>query len=359
MRAAVMHGRKDIRIEEMPRPVPGPNELLLEVHAAGVCGTDLGEYLEGPSMFPIPGPHPITEHEGPMIPGHEFGGRIVEKGADVDGFAEGELVASGAGISCGTCFQCKTGATNLCVDYVTVGLQRNGSLAQYLTVPASACLGVDNLGLADDAVALVQPMSIAVHAMRRGRPPGDEDVIVIGAGGIGAFLIYALSREINSVVAVDLDEDRLSLAEALGARATVQSDQNAQEKLEAVSPHPRVVYEASGSEAGFRLALRATPPGSRIVVIGIQKTPMTLDLSRTTLEEREIIGTNAHVFATDFPLAAELVAGREEGWSDLAPTALPLEDLVPVAFGEMEDRTSSRIKTLLDPWIEAPRPTRI
>jgi (R,R)-butanediol dehydrogenase/meso-butanediol dehydrogenase/diacetyl reductase len=104
MRAAVMHGRKDIRIEELPRPVPGPDELVLEVHAAGVCGTDLGEYLKGPSMFPIPGPHPITEHKGPMIPGHEFGGRIVEKGADVDGFAEGELLASGAGISCGTCF---------------------------------------------------------------------------------------------------------------------------------------------------------------------------------------------------------------------------------------------------------------
>lgn len=359
MRAAVMHGRKDIRIEEVPRPVPGPDELVLEVHAAGVCGTDLGEYLKGPSMFPIPGPHPITEHKGPMIPGHEFGGRIVEKGADVDSFSEGELLASGAGISCGTCFQCKTGATNLCVDYVTVGLQRNGALAQYVTVPASACLGVDNLGLADDAVALLQPMSIAVHAMRRSRPPGDEDVVVIGAGGIGAFLIYALSRGSNSVVAVDLDEDRLSVAEALGARATVQADQNAQDKLEAVSPHPRVVYEASGSEAGLRLALRGTPPGSRIVAIGIQKTPTTLDLSRTTLEEREIIGTNAHVFATDFPLAAELVASREEGWSDLAPTALPLEDLVPVAFGEMEDRTSSRIKTLLDPWIEAPRPTRI
>lgn len=352
-----MHGRKDIRIEEVPQPEPARDELLLEVHAAGICGTDLGEYLKGPSMFPIPGPHPLTGHEGPMIPGHEFGGRIVEKGVDVEGFEVGQLVASGAGISCGTCFQCMAGATNLCVDYVTVGLQRHGALAQYVTVPAAACLAVDDLGLKDDEAPLVQPMSIAVHAMRKGRPGGDEDVVVIGAGGIGAFLIYALSNEGHPVVALDLEKDRLSVAEALGARATVDAGQDAVEALNSASPHPRVVYEASGSGPGLDLAMEATAPGSRIVVIGIQKKPTTLDMSRITLEEREIIGTNAHTFATDFPTAARLVAGREQGWSDIAPTALPLEDMVSVAFSEMASGTSPRVKTLLDPWVEAPRPT--
>ena len=99
-----MHGREDIRIEDVPEPTPGPGELLLEVGAAGVCGTDAAEFYEGPKLFPIPGPDPRTGQRGPMIPGHEFGGRVVGIGEGVEGFSEGDLVASGAGISCGVCF---------------------------------------------------------------------------------------------------------------------------------------------------------------------------------------------------------------------------------------------------------------
>lgn len=356
MRAAVMHGRQDIRIEEVADPHAGAGELVLEVHAAGVCGTDAAEFFQGPAMFPIPGPHALTGHAGPMILGHEFGGRVVAVGDGVTGFSEGSLVASGAGVSCGVCYQCRTGRTNLCIDYWTVGLQRHGGLAQYAAVPAAACLDVGDLGLTDEEAALVQPMSIAVHSMRRGRPEHGEDALVIGVGGIGAFLVHALASSGHRVIAVDLDERRLGIAASLGAWETVVGGSAAAEQLASMSPHPRVAYETSGSAAGLDLAMAATPPGSRIVAVGLQHAPTELDLKSLTLQERELIGTNAHSFAADFLIAAEMVAGRTQGWSDVAPTVLPLDELVPTALQGMRAGGSERIKTLLDPWSTDPRP---
>ena len=357
MRAALMHGKGDIRIEDVPEPAPGPDELLLEVHAAGICGSDLHEYLHGPAMFPIPGPHPITGHKGPMTPGHEFGGTVIEVGSNVSGFGVGDLVASGAGVSCGSCFQCVTGRTNLCVDYTTVGLQRHGGLAQYVAVPAAACLEVGSLGLTTDSATLVQPMSIAVHAARRGRPEVGEDLVVVGAGGIGAFIVYVLSQLRHRVIAVDLSQERLDTATFLGADLTVLGGDEAARELSVEAPNPRVVYEATGSPAGLEFALQVSPQGSRVVVVGLQPRSTEIDLKQFTLDERELIGTNAHAFPADFPTAAELVAARD-GWSDIAPVALPLEELVGVGLSEMSAGTSSRIKTLIDPWIGEPRQTQ-
>lgn len=108
--------------------------------------------------------HPHFGHRGPIIPGHEFTGIVRQVGAGVDGFNEGDLVASGAGISCGECVRCRRMRTNLCERYSTVGLSRDGALAEYVTVPAATCLQVAPYGLTPDAAALAQPMSIAVHA---------------------------------------------------------------------------------------------------------------------------------------------------------------------------------------------------
>ncbi len=340
MRAAVMYGRGDLRIEEVPVPQPGPGELLVRVTAAGICGTDLGEYSYGPRLFSIDNRHPQTDHIGPLIPGHEFGGRVVEVGDGVAGFRVGDLIASGAGVWCGECFQCVGGFTNLCVDYWTVGLNRNGALAEFVAVPASCCLAVESLGLTESMVSLPQPMSIAVHAMKRGRPEPGTDVSVIGAGGIGAFLIYALLAGGHKVTVVDIDRSKLAIPESLGAAVTTNPNEL----------HPsRVVYEASGSAPGLRTAIESTVAGGRTVAIGLQKTPATLDLHDLSITERELVGTNAHRFVDSFELAARLIGGREEGWSDFASELLPLEDLTTRVLPEMANGTSARIKHLFDP----------
>lgn len=347
-----MYGRGDLRVESVPIPAPGPHELLLEVRAAGVCGSDVGEFFHGPKMFPLEERHRVSGHVGPMIPGHEFGGTIVEMGSDVEGFAVGDLVASGAGVSCGVCFQCRTGRTNLCVDYWTVGLQRNGGLAQYVAVPADACLEVGSMGLTPTTAALVQPMSIAVHAMGRGRPGADEPVAVIGLGGIGAFLAYALAQGGHAAFGVDLDPERVEIGRTLGLADAVVGSGDLHQDLRSLTPHPRVVYEVTGTEVGLAAALEVVAPGGRVVAVGLQKTMRSLDVMALSLSERELIGTNAHAFGSAFEPAARLIASRgDTGWDGVAPGRHALESLPTDVLPAMQAGTVPRIKTLFDPWL--------
>jgi (R,R)-butanediol dehydrogenase/meso-butanediol dehydrogenase/diacetyl reductase len=360
MRAAVYHGRRDLRVEEAPEPEPGSGELLIEVHAVGVCGTDAGEWQHGPTIYAVPGPHPVTGHAGPLIPGHELSGRVVEVGDGVESFTKGMLVACGAGYVDGPAEPATSGRPNLAASYATVGLQRHGGLAQYVAVPADACLDVGPYGLSGDAAALAQPMAIAVHALHRARPQAGESALVIGAGGIGAFLAYAASRFGLDVAVADLSDDRLEIAAALGARVRLDSGEIA-DLARAVCDRGldvAIVYEVTGTDPGLRSALHvAERLGARVVLVGLHEQPRQIDLRWITLREIELIGTNAHVCGTDLPEAARLLSERVEGWGDIAPEAFPLDLIVEEGIVPIVERRSTRVKTLIDPWAAAPRPT--
>lgn len=362
MLAAVFHDAGDIRVEEVPVPWPAAGELLLKITAVGICGTDAQEYATGPHMFPIHRRDPVTGHAGPMIPGHELAGRVVAVGEGVSGWTEGALVVCGAGVACGRCWQCRRARTNLCERYASVGLQRNGGLAHYCAVPASVCLSVERHGLDEDTPALAQPMSIAVHAMRRGRLEEGEQALIIGAGGIGAFLTFAAAQCGAQVTVADLDPSRLEVARALGASATILAEGDgpgvAAQVADAGVP-PALVYEVSGSRAGLETALAVLPRGGRLVLVGLHKQPRELALREWTLTERELIGTNAHVLQADLPEALRLLAARDRPWNDVAPVALPLAELVSAGLQPLSDGRSDRIKTLIDPWAGAARPTRM
>jgi len=360
MRAAVFHGRGDVRIEEVADPTPQGSEVVLRVAAAGICGTDGHEFAHGPVMFPIHQPHSVTGHSGPMIPGHELAGIVVARGSDVIGLAEGTLVASGAGISCGSCHWCLRQRTNLCERYSTVGLQRNGALAGYVALPASTCIAADPYGLKPDAAALGQPMSIAVHAMRRGRPEPGDVAVVLGAGGIGAFLVYALSQHQVTTVVSDPSTDRLKIAQALGADVCLPSvdAEQIQASLRDRDLIPSVIYEVSGTAGGLQTAMHLAPRGCRITLIGLQANPGDVPFRDLALREIEIIGTNAHVVGTDLPEALRLLSSRTDGWGDVAPVALSLDRLLPDGLEPLAAGTSPRIKTLIDPWAASTRPTQ-
>ncbi len=360
MRAAVFHGQGDVRVETVADPVCGPGRLLLDVAAVGICGTDAHEYRSGPHMFPINTPHPVSGHVGPMIPGHELAGVVREVGAGVSGFAPGDLVVSGAGISCGQCVQCRRGRTNLCTSYSTIGLQRHGALAELVAVPADICVNVEGTGLTPDAAALAQPMAIAVHAMRRGRLTEGDEVVILGAGGIGAFLTFAACQTAATVAVFDLDAERLEIAGDLGATHTGRiGGVDPAAALEEWGIEPTVVYEVSGTVAGLRSALSLKTAGARIVLVGLQGADYSLEARRFSLEEQELIGTNAHVCGADLPEAVRLLALRERGWEDVAPRALSLDDLVGEGLKPLAEGRSTRIKTLIDPRAARSRPTRM
>jgi threonine dehydrogenase-like Zn-dependent dehydrogenase len=206
--------------------------------------------------------------------------------------------------------------------------------------------------LTPDLAALAQPMSIAVHALRRGRVEGGENVLVIGAGGIGAFVTYAAAARGCHVSAVDLDQDRLDIATALGAEITLLAESST-DGIEA-----DVVFEITGSEPGLLSALAGLGRGGRLVAVGFQKKAVALELGGLTASEQEWIGTNRIDPATDLPEAIKLLASRGQPWSDVAPLVIPL-DQVERALRAMSNGEKGPIKTLISPGAEAARQSQM
>ena len=178
------------------------------------------------------------------------------------------------------------------------------------------------------------------------------DALFIGTGGIGAFIVQAAARTGARVLACESDSARRDLASDLGA-AEVLADPAPGGAL----PTADVVFEVSGSPAGLATALRSVRRGGRVIAVGLQAPPSALDLRAVSLDEIELIGTVAHRCAIDLPAALRLLADRPEGWSDIASTAIPLERVVAEGLDPLWNRTSTQIKTLIDPRIAIARPT--
>jgi threonine dehydrogenase-like Zn-dependent dehydrogenase len=345
MRAGVLHAPGDLRVEQRDVPVPGPGEALVRVAVCGVCGSDATEYSSGPVLTVMP-----------VTLGHEFAGIVESVGEGVTEVAPGATVVCGAGISCGECKPCREGRTNLCRKYRTAGLQVDGGLAGYVVVPAATLIDVSDSGLALDTLGLAQPMSIAVHAVRRSGLRSGQEAVIVGVGGIGAFITVAAAATGARVLVVDLNQDRLELARALGASETLlATEQPLPERLAELGMDPDVFFEVSGSAPGLASVLSAAQPGATIVPLGIQKGDVPVALGQWTLREYTIIGSVAHVLATDMPEAVRLLGTRPD-WSDLAHEVLPLDQVVDGALVPLSTGKPGQIKTLIDPWIDAPRP---
>jgi threonine dehydrogenase-like Zn-dependent dehydrogenase len=324
VKAAVYHGRRDVRVEEVAEPAaPGPGDLLLDVRLAAICGTDVGEYLHGPRVIPITFRHAASGHEGPMVIGHEFLGSVAAVGDGVEGFAVGDRIVSGAGVSCGRCEWCRAGRTNLCADYYTLGLHTDGGLAEQVIVPASTGVAVAD-SCSDRAAVLAQPLSIALHSVSRaGVRPGDT-VVVIGVGGIGSFIVAAAaSVGAGAIVAVDIDDDRLATARELGATQTLLAGSG-----EIAGPDGApIVIEATGTQAGLDTALRTVRRGGTVLLVGMHHEQRPVDLMDLTIREVTLTTTQAHICATDLPRALELLA-RSDLDEHVVDRVIPLASLV-------------------------------
>jgi threonine dehydrogenase-like Zn-dependent dehydrogenase len=251
---------------------------------------------------------------------------------------------------------CARGRTNLCLSYHTLGFHRDGGMAQYVTAPASICAPVGERGLSMDTAALAQPMAIAVHARARGQVRAEQVVLILGVGGIGSFLTYACVASGARVWVADIADDRLALARALGAAQVVDSRAtDPAVALAGAGVRAETVFEVSGSAAGLDAALRAAHPGVRLVAVGIQQAPHEARFAEWTLSEYDVLGTVAHVCATDLPEALDLLAGRAEAWDDIAPAVFPIEDLVGAGLAPLGAGQPGQVKTLFDPAIAEPR----
>jgi (R,R)-butanediol dehydrogenase/meso-butanediol dehydrogenase/diacetyl reductase len=335
--AAVYHAPGDVRVEDMPQPRdPSGADVILEVTRAAICGTDASEYSHAPKFFPIAAAHPFSGHQGPTIMGHEFTGRVVASGPE--GLSIGDRVVCGAGVSCGECEWCLRGRTNLCARYYTLGLHTHGGLAQYVSTPAALCRLVPET-CSDDAAAMAQPLAVALHALRRsGAAPG-QSLAVIGAGGIGSFLIGAAAASgFSELIAIDIDDARLAAARELGASHTVNArHEDAVEAIRAATGEGAdVVLESSGAPTSPGIAIAAAKRGGTVLIVGLQAKPTALDLFAAAIREIDIKTTLAHVCDEDLAAAvamldttgfARIALGEVIGLTEIVPRGLvPLAD---------------------------------
>ncbi|GAF46978.1 zinc-dependent alcohol dehydrogenase [Rhodococcus wratislaviensis] len=349
MNAAIYYGARDIRVEEVPIPTPAPGECLVKVTRSGICGTDASEWTAGPKTFPVLRRHPNSGHQGPLIPGHEFVGEIAV--ADpTSGLGVGDRVASGAGIWCGQCRRCKTGRTNQCVHYRTLGLNVHGGMAEFVAVPSQTLRVLPN-ELSFDHAGLAQPLAVGIHAARRSGAQHGDQVVIIGAGAIGSFVLAGIKHLFDvDVTVVDFPGRRLQRAERLGADRTLGASPDiATEIADALGgDKPDVVIEASGAPNQLPTALQMVTDGGRVLAVGIPKDRPALDVHSLVFREITLDSTLAHVCDTDLPSALEILSEGVLG-AELAETPLPLNRL-----GDELDRLSSgkvEGKALIDPSV--------
>jgi threonine dehydrogenase-like Zn-dependent dehydrogenase len=211
---------------------------------------------------------------------------------------------------CGRCAWCEAGRTNLCAGYYTIGLNADGGLTERLDVPAVMCRAVP-AACTDEAAAMAQPLAVALHAVDRASVTRDETVVLIGAGGIGLFLLAGLVGRGARVVALELDEEKLRGALRLGAVAALDPrDPGLGEAIDAAlgGAPVDVVMEASGAPVAPALAQRLVRRGGRLVLVGIQAAPRDLDLADLVLREVDLLTSVAHVCDHDLPAALGLLA---------------------------------------------------
>lgn len=331
MRAAVYHGNRDLRIESVPEPSkPGPDEIALEVLRGAICGTDVTEYLHGPHFASLDRLHPASGHSGPVITGHEFVGRIVELGSNVEGFEVGQRVVPGAGNWCGKCKWCQTGRLNLCTNYFVYGLSADGGMAEMAKIPAFMCRRVPE-ACTDDAAAMAQPVAVALHAVARSTAKPGQVIALMGVGGIGSFILAAAKAQgLDPIIAIDIDDERLETASHLGATHLVNA--RSEDIGKAIRRFTgglgvEVFIEASGVPPGPATALASTQKGGHILIVGLQAEPRALDLHDMTYREITMSSTVAHVCDVDLPKALDILTT-----TDLANLTLdrviPMEALV-------------------------------
>jgi L-iditol 2-dehydrogenase len=335
MRAAVLRGTKDLAIEDRPRPTPRAGEVLVQVTAVGVCGSDVHYYQHGRiGDFVV---------RSPMVLGHESAGLVVGVGEGVDFSRVGQRVSIEPGVPDLTCEQCLAGRYNLCPAmsfFATPPV--DGSLAELVTVHEAFAHPVPD-GLTDDAAALLEPLSVGVWANRKGHVSAGSRVLVTGAGPVGLVAAQcAIAFGATEVVVADLNPHRLDLARSLGATGTVDV---ASSSLADSGFEPTVLLECSGSAGATTSALRVLARAGRAVLVGMGGDDLPLPLG--VVQNREIEVTGTFRYANTWPTALALAATGRVDLDRLVTGHFPLDRTEDALLASERDPKS--VKSVVTP----------
>lgn len=323
---AILYGINDIRLEQTPIEEPDQDEVLLQMGCVGICGSDVHYLVHGRiGNFVV---------NKPMIIGHEAAGVVVKLGKNVKHLKVGDRVAIEPGVSCRTCTFCKTGRYNLCKDMVFCATPPvHGNLRRFYKHAADFCFKLpDHVSLAEGA--LLEPLSVGVHACKRANITISSKVLILGAGPIGLVtLLVAKAMGASKIVITDLSQNRLDVAKKLGADATylVKNDCKESEVVEKIhrlfgGEEPDKTIDACGAQSSIRLAILATKSGGVAVFVGMGESEIQIPLINALVREVDIRGVFR--YANDYTDALDLLASGKIDVKPLITHNYKIEDTV-------------------------------
>ena len=347
MQALLLSEYSSLEVQDLPKPVPGADELLIAVAACGICGSDVHGY-DGSTGRRIP----------PIVMGHEAAGTVTAVGANVTDFVAGDRVTFDSTIFCGVCEFCAKGEVNLCNDRQVIGVscgeyRRYGAFAEFVTVPERVAYKLpDALGFAE--AAMLEAVSVALHGVSVSEFKGGETVLVIGAGMIGLLLLQAARVAGAARVFVsDVDTTRLKLADALGADATflARGSELVDEMLRKTSGRGvDIVLEAVGQEETIATGIDCVRKGGTVTLVGNISPQIGFALQKVVSRQIRLQGSCAS--AGEYPEAMKLIANGEIKVAPLITAVAPLAD-GPSWFERLHAREPNLMKVVLDPRPEA------
>jgi threonine dehydrogenase-like Zn-dependent dehydrogenase len=341
MRAIVIQSPGTATVTSIPEPIAEPGKILLRVRMIGLCGSDLNTFR---------GSNPMVSF--PRIPGHEIAATIVggldgiDGVGNVSGLSPGMNVTLSPYTSCGKCASCLRGRGNACAFNETLGVQRDGGLTEFISIPPEKIYPAD-LSLTE--LCLVEPLTVGFHAVARGRVTARDTVAIFGCGGVGLGAIAASSFAGATTIAIDVEDEKLNIARKAGASHVINTSRASlhSQLRELTSGHgPDVIIEAVGRPETFRAAIEEVAFTGRVVYIGYAKEPVAYETKLFVQKELDILGSR-NALPEDFRGVIQMLKDGKFPVSEAVSSIIPLEK-VPSVFTEWSEKPGKFTKIMVN-----------
>jgi (R,R)-butanediol dehydrogenase/meso-butanediol dehydrogenase/diacetyl reductase len=351
MQAIVYHDNKDLRLEDIPEPIPRLGEAKIRITGTSICATDIEEWQYGPLWVQHGSPNAMTGKQTPLVLGHETAGTVVELGEGVDNVSVGDRVAINTVLTCGTCFWCMRGQQAVCPNMAVAGFMADGGLAEFMVWPAAKLVPMPD-SISDIEGPLLEPATVAVHGVRRSGVRAGDNVAVVGCGTVGLLTIQAFKAAGARVIGLDVREQSLGLAKELGADDILSSRDEEKARVELLALTggigPDIVVETAGAKETPRMAIEWTRRGGTTLLLGIYSTTPEINFNKVVGLEITVIGSVA-TSPGDLEAAVELVGQGKINVKPLISDVVPLSRAMEDGFKRMLDPNKDIYRIVIQP----------